>query len=134
MNCSTRPWGTPATGLVSGAGRDALGDFLLEHQGQAIPYGWPLSRGEPADQELGADIIGKVRHHFDRRCEMRQRIDVERICVEGRQAAGIGGADLGQGGQAARIFFDGKDVSRAFGQEATRQTTRTGADFEHVCA
>jgi hypothetical protein len=68
------------------------------------------------------------------RRQMRQRVHVERVGVQHLEAAGVGGGDLGQRGQAAGVLLDGQHAAGALGQKAARQAAGAGADFEHVAA
>ena len=48
----------PSIGLAARRRDQALGDFALKHQGQALIFRDPL---EPADKECGGDVVGQVR-------------------------------------------------------------------------
>ena len=50
----------PAVGLAAGRRDDPLGDLALEHQRHGEVEGRPRLDGQPADQQLGADIVGQV--------------------------------------------------------------------------
>ncbi len=121
-----------AIGLAAGSGDDPLGHLFLEHQRQRLPEGRPFGRGQPADQQFGADVIGQVRGDADRRCQKRQRVDLQRVAVQHRQPPRIGPGDLGQSGQGTSILFDGQDMTRALGQQSARQAAGAGADFQHI--
>ncbi len=71
-----------SVGFAAGLCNDALGNFALEHQCQALPERRPVFGCQPAHQKLGADIVGQVRRDADRRGEMRQRIDLERVAID----------------------------------------------------
>ena len=64
------------------------------------------------------------------RCGSGSRL--EGVAFEDGQAAGPGGGDLGEGGQAARVALDGDDVAGALGEEGAGEAAGAGADLEHV--
>ncbi len=127
-----RQQGEPPVRPAARSCYDPFGDFALEHQRQAGPDGRPDRRCQPADQKLGPDIVGQVRHDPDRRRQSREGIYGQRVARDDLQPAGIGGGDLGQGGQAARILLDGAHLARARGEQAAGQTAGAGTDLDHV--
>lgn len=118
--------------LGPGLGHDPLGHLALEHQRQAVPEGRPVLGREPAHQKLGAHVIGQVRGHLDRRREMRERVDLERVAIDHLEPARIGRRDLGQRGQAAAVLLDRENLARALGQKPAREPAGAGPDLEHI--
>ena len=85
----------PAIGLLVLARDDALGDLALEHQDHHVVPGRPGLGGEPADQELGRDVVGQV---GDDLCalavEQRTRIEGHGIAMHDLEPAGIARGNL----------------------------------------
>ena len=97
-----------------------------------MPERRPGRRGQPADQELGADVVGQVGDDPDRRRQVRQRVERQGVALEHGQPAGPGGGDLGERRQAAGVALDRDDVAGALGEQRAGQAAGAGADLEHV--
>lgn len=63
---------------------------------------------------------------------MLQRVDLQRVALDHRQAAGVMGCDLFQGRDAPSVFFHRHDPARALHQQPARQATRAGADLQDI--
>lgn len=79
---------------------------------------------------MRARVVGQVGDDAARGLAQRRRIDRERVAFENLQLAGIGGGDLREGGQGARIALDGDDARGAFHQQRAGQPAGTGAHFD----
>ena len=122
----------PPVGFRPRLRHDALGHFLLEHQRQAFPERRPGGRRQPADQQFGADIVGQVGHHLDRRHQQAGRIQRQRIGRDHLQPSGIRRRHFGQGCDTARVLLDRQHPPRPFGQQAPRQPARPRPDLKHI--
>ena len=95
--------------LAAGHRDDALGDLALEHQRHGEVERRPRD-GQPADQELGADIVGQVCDDPGRLAgRNRGEIGLQRIAGDDLQPTRIVRADLRKRRQAAFVTFDGDD-------------------------
>ena len=122
----------PPVGPGAGTRGDALGHFALEHQGEAFPERRPFGRGQPAHQKLGADVVRQVGDHPDRRGEVRQRVQLQRVGMHHLQPARTGGGDLGQRRQAAGVLLHRQNPARPLGQQPAGKPAGPGAHLEHV--
>ena len=83
-------------GLCAWLCDNPLSHLFLKHQSQTAPKCWPVFRCQPADQKLGAHVIGQVGHHADRSGELAADVKIQSIGVEHIQTARIGRSNLGQ--------------------------------------
>ena len=63
---------------------------------------------------------------------MLTRVKPQCIGVYDFEPAGTGPGNLRKGWNAAPVRFDRQDPARAFGEKAPRETSRTGANLQHV--
>jgi hypothetical protein len=98
--------------LAAGLGDDPLGDFLLEHQGQAGPPRLPLGR-QPADEQRSADIIGQVGHDMRLAFEQRRGIDFQSVALDDAKLAGEEAAKLLECRDAAPVPLHRGDAGAA---------------------
>ena len=120
-----------AIGLRAGRCDDALGDLALEHQGHRVVPGRPRLGLEPTDQQRRRNVVGQVGDDARRRWGERRHIDGKRVVRHDRQAAGAGGGDFLQRGDAAIVALDGDNVPGAGGEQGAGEPAGAGADLDH---
>ncbi len=84
---------------------------------------------QPVEQRR-ADVVGQVGDDARRRAGgQRRHVDLQRVALDHLEPAGIGGGDLGQRRQAARVALDGDDPARTAGEQGAREAAGARADF-----
>ena len=119
-----------AVGVLARPSGDALGHFLLEHQGEAVRQ--PRT-SQPFDQQGGADVVGQVRHQMGRTGDQIGLLHLQRIGLDDSQAAGAV-VQFGQQGNEARILFHQDHGAGVGFQQGARQAAWAGADLDHRAA
>jgi len=100
----------PSIGLAARPGNQALGDLALEHQGQALIFPNPI---DPADEERGGDVVGKVGDDLAGRLGECRRVDFEPICGDDFEALGMSRGKLAKCCETALVSLDRDDPAGA---------------------
>jgi hypothetical protein len=118
----------PSIGFAARCGNEALGDFALKHQGQALIFADLI---DPADEERGGDVVGKVGDDLAGRPRERHQVEVEGVGSDDFEALGIGSGKLGKCRETAPVALDRDDPAGAAGEQCPCQTAGTGADLDY---
>ena len=94
--------GQTAIGVLAGGSGDALGDLLLEHQGQAVRQPGP---GQPFDQQGRADVVGQVGNQMGGAGDQVRLLHLQGVRLDDGQAAGAV-VQFGQQRNEARVLLD----------------------------
>src|SRR6187549_767738 len=106
--------------LAARLGYDPLSHFSLEHQSQRRPPGRP-GIAEPAQQERGADIVGKIGDDMCSIARYRPLIDLQCVSRNNPKLLRILDFQLRQRRQAAPVALD-RDYFGARVEQGPRQT------------
>ena len=110
---------------------DAFGHLKLEHQGHAFPCP-PLT--QPADQQRGCDIIGKIGNNLARSRAECCQVFFERIGLYDIEPLGKDRCQFPNDHNRARVEFHGIDMACRGCQQGACQPAGAGANLNHMAA